>query len=71
MRTWEDEKSAIYLLLLLVRHGQNNFFFGRTELEKIRYHGSLINYSESSSNARPKLIKFSVLKGPVLNFDFH
>ena len=37
MRTWDDEKSVIYLLLLLVRHGQNNNFFGRTKLEKIRY----------------------------------
>ena len=33
---WDDEKSVIYLLLLLVRHGQNNYFFGRTKLEKIR-----------------------------------
>ena len=37
MRTWDDEKSVIYLLLLLVRHGQNNYFFGRTKLEKIGY----------------------------------
>ena len=37
MRTWDDEKSVIYLLLLLVQHGQNNYFFGRTKLEKIRY----------------------------------
>ena len=34
---WDDEKSVIYLLLLLVQHGQNNYFFGRTKLEKIRY----------------------------------
>ena len=36
VRTWDDEKSVIYLLLSLVRHGQNNYFFGRTKLEKIR-----------------------------------
>ena len=36
VRTWDDEKSVIYLLLLLVRHGQNNYFFGRAKLEKIR-----------------------------------
>ena len=35
--TCGDEKLVIYLLLLLVRHGQNNFFFGRTKLEKKRY----------------------------------
>ena len=34
MRTWDDEKSVIYLLLLLVRHGQSNYFFGRTKLER-------------------------------------
>ena len=37
MRTWDDEKSVIYLLLLLVQHGQNNYFFGGTKLEKIQY----------------------------------
>ena len=37
MRTWDDEKSVIYLLILLVRHGQNNYFFGLTKLEEIRY----------------------------------
>ena len=28
--------SNVYFLLLLVQHGQNNYFFGRTKLEKIR-----------------------------------
>ena len=37
MRPCDDDKSVIYLLLLLVRHGQNNYFFGRTKLEKILY----------------------------------
>ena len=46
MQTWDDEKSVNYLFLLLVRHGQNNYFFGRTKLEKIRY------FSDSTQNQR-------------------
>ena len=46
MRTWNNEKSVIYLLLLLVQHGQNNHFFGRTKLEKIRYATLIMRYLE-------------------------
>ena len=46
MRTWEDEKSEVYLLLVLVRHDQNNYFFGRTKLEK---YGSSIMLVVTSS----------------------
>ena len=38
MPTWDDEELVIYLLLLLVQHGQNNYFFCRTKLEKICYY---------------------------------
>ena len=56
MRTCDDEKPVIYLLLLLVRHGQNNYFFGRTKLEKIRYLQKISDVFNFGRLKGPKMI---------------
>ena len=62
--TWDDEKSVIYLLVLLVRHGQNNYFFGHTKLEKIRYVNNLQKFRKFTVSPISRLgnIKGSVIK---------